>query len=72
MGLETRTILFTKMKYTNIRFITGLTPAAVDVMGDRVMIFTHNINPSCLSIKHPEIVQSFRTFFYTLWKQAQK
>lgn len=64
--------LFKKMKYTEIKIIQGLTPAAVDVMGQRVLIFTHGINPSCLSIKHPEIVQSFTTFFNTLWKQARK
>lgn len=63
--------MFKKMKYTEIKSIEGLTPAAVDVMGDRALIFTHGENSSCLSIKHPEIVQSFRTFFDTLWKQAK-
>jgi sugar-specific transcriptional regulator TrmB len=64
--------LLNKMKYAEIRTITGLTPAAVDVMGDRVLIFTHGVEPSCLSIKHPEIVQSFTTFFNSLWKVAKK
>lgn len=63
--------LFMKMKYTDIRVITGLTPAAVTLMGASVIIFTPGVDPSCLLIKHPEIVQSFRTFFYTLWKQAK-
>ena len=62
--------LFKKMRYTKIRTIDWLTPAAADVMGDRVLIFTHGDSPSCLSIKHPDIVQSFTTFFETLWKQA--
>lgn len=64
--------LFKKMKYTEVRFILGLTPAAVDVMGNRALIFTHGKDPSCLSIQHPEIVQSFKTFFETLWKTAGK
>lgn len=63
--------LLKKMKYVQIRVIKGLTPAAIDVIGDCVLIFTHGIEPSCLSIRHPEIVQSFTTFFNTLWKQAK-
>ncbi len=63
---------FKKMRYTDLRIIEGLTPAAVDVMGSRALIFTHGKDPSCLSIKHPEIVQSFKTFFETLWIQAKK
>jgi len=42
------------MKYTDLRVIEGLTPAAVDIMGNRALIFTHGKDPSCLSIKHPE------------------
>ena len=64
--------LLKKMKYVQIKVIKGLTPAAVDVMGERVLIFTHGEEPSCLSIKHPEIVQSFTTFFETMWKLAKK
>lgn len=63
--------LFKKMNYTHTRTINGLTPAAVDVIGNRVLVFTHGDNPSCISIKHPEVVQSFKTFFETLWKQAK-
>ncbi|MDP1695270.1 MAG: helix-turn-helix domain-containing protein [Candidatus Woesearchaeota archaeon] len=60
------------LSYTKIRIISGVTPAAVDIIGDRVLIFTHGEIPSCLSIQHPEIVQSFRTFFETLWGHAKK
>ena len=59
------------LRYTHIRIISGVTPAAVDVIGDRVLIFTHGEIPTCLSIKHPEIVQSFKTFFETLWHSAK-
>lgn len=64
--------LFKKMKHTEIKIIRGLTPAAVDIMGDRALIFTYGDNPSCLLIKHPEIVQSFTTFFNNLWDMAKK
>lgn len=64
--------IFKKMKHTEVRTIKGMTPAAVDVMGERALIFTHGETPTCLSIKHPEIVRSFTTFFNTLWKVARK
>lgn len=63
--------MFKEMKYTKIRVIEGLTPSAIDVMGDRGMIFSHEDPPSCLMIKHPEIVQSLKTFFESVWKQAK-
>lgn len=64
--------LFKKMKYTEVKVMTGIAPAATDVMGDRVLLLTHGKEPSCLTTKHPEIAQSFTTFFYNLWKQAKK
>jgi HTH-type transcriptional regulator, sugar sensing transcriptional regulator len=63
---------FKKMRYTDLKFIEGLTPAAVDVIGNRALIFTYGKDPTCLSIKNLEIVQSFRTFFEALWKKAKK
>jgi len=62
---------FKRMRCTEVRTIEGLTPAAVDIMGRRALIFTHGEITSCLSIIHPEIIQSFKTFFETLWKQAK-
>ncbi len=62
---------FLKMPYTEVRVIEGLTPAAVDIMADKVMIFTH-IEPSCLVITSEEIKQSFTQFFNTLWKIARQ
>jgi len=56
-----------KMKYANLRVISGITPAAVDVIGKRVLILTHGEKPSVLSIKNPEIVESFTNFFNNLW-----
>ncbi|MBR9706468.1 hypothetical protein GOV14_05510 [Candidatus Pacearchaeota archaeon] len=61
-----------KMKYTKVKTIAGLTPSAIDIMGDHAFIFTFGDTPSCLSIKHPEIVQSFKTFFNNLWDLAKE
>jgi len=63
---------FMKMKYTEIKTLKGITPSAIDVMGKRVLIFTYGEDASCLSIKNPEIAQSFKTFFGTMWKITEK
>ncbi len=63
---------FKKMKYIEIRFLTGITPSAVDIIGNRVLIFTYGDEPSCLSIKNPEIAKSFTSFFQTLWKISKR
>jgi len=61
---------FKKMRYTQVKVLEGLTPAAVDIMANKVMIFTH-IEPSCLVVTSNEIRQSFTQFFNTLWKIAK-
>ena len=55
------------MKLTEIKALKGITPTAVDILGSRVLILTYGEEPSCLSIKNPEIAQSFKTFFESLW-----
>jgi len=62
---------FKTMKHTQIKVLEGITPTAVDVMGNRTLIITHGKEPSVLSIRNPEISQSFTTFFYNLWEQAK-
>ena len=63
---------FTKMKFTEVKVLKGITPSAIDIIGKRVLIFTYGEEASCLSIKNPEIAQSFKTFFETMWKIAGK
>ena len=63
---------FLKMPYTKVKVLTGVTPAAVDVMGERVLILTHGKEPSVLSIINPEIAQSFTSFFNSLWNIAKE
>ena len=59
-----------KLPFTEVRVIEGFTPAAVDVIGDKALIFTHE-EPSCLLITSKEISASFRQFFEQLWKIAK-
>lgn len=63
---------FKKMNYTKVKILEGLTPSAIDIMGERVLIFTYEEEPSCLSILNPEIAKSFTAFFNALWKIAKK
>lgn len=63
---------FKKMRFTEVKVLEGITPSAIDIMKDRILIFTYGEEPSCLSIKNSEIFQSFKTFFETLWKNAKK
>lgn len=58
---------FKKMKYTKIKVFKGITPSAIDVMGDKVLIFTYKDEPSCLLITNEEIAKSFTTFFNNMW-----
>jgi sugar-specific transcriptional regulator TrmB len=63
---------FKKMKQTEVRVLQGITPSAIDVIGNRVLIFTYGEEPSCLSINNPEIAKSFKAFFNTMWKIANQ
>ncbi len=63
---------FKKMRFTQVKVLQGITPSAIDIMKDRVLIFTYGEESSCLSIKNPEIAQSFKTFFETMWGVAKK
>lgn len=60
-----------KMKLINIRVLKGITPSAIDIIGNRVLIFTYEGEPSCLLIKNPQISASFKSFFETLWSSAK-
>ncbi|MEK6952697.1 MAG: helix-turn-helix domain-containing protein [Nanoarchaeota archaeon] len=58
---------FKKMKFIKLKVIEGITPSAIDIMKDKVLIFTYGKEPSCLFIKNQEIAQSFTSFFNNLW-----
>ncbi len=64
--------VFKKMKQTEVKVLGGITPSAIDIMGDKVLIFTYGEEPSCLVITNEEIAKSFTTFFETMWKIARK
>ncbi len=61
-----------KMKLMDIKIIEELTPSPIDIIGDKVLIFTYGEEPSCLYIENKEIAESFNSFFETMWKIAKK
>ncbi|MBU3913855.1 MAG: hypothetical protein KKE50_07230 [Nanoarchaeota archaeon] len=52
--------------------IEELTPSPIDFLGDKVFIFTYGEEPSCLYIENPEIAESFKSFFETMWRIAKR
>jgi len=63
---------FTKSKYTQVKVLTGITPATVDVFGeDKTLILNYGDSPSCILIYDKNTAQSFRQFFKQLWKLAK-
>ena len=62
---------FKKMKLIDVRLLEGITPSAIDIIGENVLIFTYGEEPSCLFISNKEIANSFTTFFETMWEIAR-
>jgi len=64
--------IFKKFKFTQVRVLKGITPAAITILGSYVLIQTYKNEGSCLVIRNNDIAESFRTFFETLWLNARK
>jgi sugar-specific transcriptional regulator TrmB len=63
---------FKKMKYTEARILTGITPVTVDIFGnDKVLILNYAEPTSCILIHDENTATSFRNFFYQLWKTSK-
>lgn len=64
---------FKKLKLTEAKVLTGLTPVTVDIFGDdKVLILNYNKSESCTMIYDKNTAASFKNFFYQLWKIAKK
>ncbi len=63
---------FKKMKYTEAKILEGITPVTIDIFGTKTILIMNYKDPiSCILIQDENIVQSFRQFFYQLWKIAK-
>jgi sugar-specific transcriptional regulator TrmB len=64
---------FSRNKFTQVRVLTGITPVTVDIFGDdKTLILNYAKTPSCILIYDRNTAQSFKTFFLTLWSQAER
>lgn len=58
------------MKFTEVKILKGITPSAITISRDYVLIQTYKDDVECLLIKNEDIAQSFKTFFETMWNSA--
>ncbi len=64
---------FKRMKFTEIRVLTAITPVALDIFGDdKVLILNYKEPASCILIYDVHTATSFKQFFEQLWKIALK
>ncbi len=73
---ENTSTYYSKIKKStsiNIKFNTGISPSAIDIVDDHILIFNYEETElQCIHIHNKAIAQSFRTFFESLWKQAKE
>lgn len=59
---------FKRMKYTQVRILTGITPVAVDIFGERITKIINYEEPSSTTLIYDKNTAiSFRNFFEQLW-----
>ena len=63
---------FKKMKYTETKILKGITPVTIDIFGTKTVLIMNYKEPiSCILIQDENTVQSFKQFFFQLWKIAK-
>ncbi|MBT5023113.1 hypothetical protein HOK51_04365 [Candidatus Woesearchaeota archaeon] len=61
-----------KLKNIETKHTESITPMAVDIIDDHVLLLTYEEDLKCVHIHNKAIAISFRSFFMTLWNQAKK
>ncbi len=59
-----------KLKNVETKYIESLTPVAIDIIDDHIIILTYEEKLKCVHIHNKAIADSFRSFFMSLWSQA--
>ncbi len=63
---------FKRMKYTQVRVLTGITPVAVDIFGERIVKIINYEEPASTTLIYDKNTAiSFRNFFDQLWNLAK-
>lgn len=61
-----------KLGYIEVRSMQSVTPIAIDIVDNDVLIFSYGDEFTCVHISNKDIADSFRGFFMSLWNQAKK
>jgi len=61
----------TKLKKVKVKYVNGLTPTAIDILDNNVLIFAYDQYLTCVHISNKKIADSFRSFFMSLWGIAK-
>ncbi|MDD5253663.1 MAG: helix-turn-helix domain-containing protein [Candidatus Nanoarchaeia archaeon] len=61
-----------KLSLTSVKYISQITPSAVNVYGNKVLIALWVDPPVAFLIENEEVAKSYRQYFDALWKIAKK
>ena len=62
---------FQSFTYIEAKYVDSISPAAIDIIGNQVFIFSYGEEMTCVHIKSEQIAKSFSSFFLSLWNQAK-
>ncbi|MFH1972640.1 MAG: helix-turn-helix domain-containing protein [archaeon] len=76
-GISTEDFKKTKLAkkyppFVNQRYVSFPVPSNIDFIGDKVLITTWKENPVGILIHSKEIVESYKSYFDSVWKLAKK
>lgn len=60
-----------KLKQISTKWLDGITPTAIDIIDDKILIFSYEKELMCVHITSKPIADSFKSFFMGLWKVAK-
>jgi len=55
----------------NYRYVSGLSPSEMIIFNDCILMLSIQENPLAILIRSKNISETYRKFFFTLWKQAK-
>lgn len=61
-----------KLNSVKVKYTESITPTAIDIIDDSVLIFSYKEEMTCIHIIDEGIAESFRSFFMTLWKISKE
>jgi len=60
-----------RLRLTRVRYLPQMTPSAINIYGDKVLIAQWTEKPVAFVIRNKETADSYRAYFRTLWRTAE-